>query len=575
MKEEDTGLANIKVDFQIRHTRVEGPGLRYAIWVHEPSSPIRSTVDAHHNDDSHLFQVSAEVIAHEVVNAGVQGITILGGEPFDQASELADLARLVHAHGLTVMLYSRYRLSELRSRALNDRGVRLLLSHTDLLVSGSLGQWAPDQARRWVGSVNQQLHFLSDAYTPESQVWSISHEVPHQREIRIYDHHATHQTILTNGWPHHFPNQQIVESSFTLKLSQALGLQWLDELFHRETLTINSSQDWHHDTAYWSLAFDRARKRCLYWVLEMSHGVRLPRLIHGRLLEVNILDLDPDLHPLRFGPETEALLSGPDAWRTSLKHSWETKSTTPDSKLIRWFTPHEPQVIYLGDWLLLASFWSKLKQDQITAQLCQELMQRPRNERNKIRAWFFHTSPLCALLDLSEGIPWLMSYPQNDLPAQMDHVFSLISPGLSHFWFNQVSHEHTSQEHFTGDGWHALHSIAILNQWAAEMRYFSLGEACITTVSRALMGIAPDSFFKGTAPSIEHLSIERARRHQICNISLPWQPIIERAQQVRYGEEDYLQAQLTLRYSSRWRSMFDSLQELTQYAKRLVNASSE
>ena len=151
----------IKVVTFVSRTRVEGPGVRYAIWLKNPLD------QASHDEWAHTpspLEYTPEALAHKVIEADVDGITLLGFEPFKQAQSLCDLARLMHNAGRTVVVYTGYGYSHLKSIALEEHGVRMLLSHTDILITGSLAQWSPDQSRRWVGSINQQVHFLSEAY---------------------------------------------------------------------------------------------------------------------------------------------------------------------------------------------------------------------------------------------------------------------------------------------------------------------------------------------------------------------------------------------------------------------------
>ena len=86
-------------------------------------------------------------IAGEALEAGVEGVTFLGGEPFAQPEAFAEIAERVRARGLSVMIFSGYTLAELH--ALSDPAVERLLSGTDLLVDGRYVE-ACEQYRRLV-----------------------------------------------------------------------------------------------------------------------------------------------------------------------------------------------------------------------------------------------------------------------------------------------------------------------------------------------------------------------------------------------------------------------------------------
>ncbi|MGL4553454.1 MAG: 4Fe-4S cluster-binding domain-containing protein, partial [Gemmataceae bacterium] len=84
------------------------------------------------------------------------------GEPTSHAAGAAALARACQARGLSVMFFTGYLLEELRSR--RDPEIDALIDHTDILVDGPYVREQPDTARRWIGSTNQRVHFLTGRY---------------------------------------------------------------------------------------------------------------------------------------------------------------------------------------------------------------------------------------------------------------------------------------------------------------------------------------------------------------------------------------------------------------------------
>ncbi len=126
------------------------------------------------------------------IPAGVEGVTILGGEPFEQADEAAEFVRLGKARGLTAMVFSGYTIAELRERAT----AAPLLDQLDLLVDGRYDRERPEpkppEGRRWIGSANQVMHYLTRAYTPDDPQMRAANTI----EIRI-----SPQGLLVNGWP--------------------------------------------------------------------------------------------------------------------------------------------------------------------------------------------------------------------------------------------------------------------------------------------------------------------------------------------------------------------------------------
>jgi anaerobic ribonucleoside-triphosphate reductase activating protein len=121
---------------------------------------------------------------------GVEGITFLGGEPLAHAAGAAALAAGLRGRGLTVMVFSGYTLEE--ARRLPDPAVGELLALTDILVDGPYLRDFPDTQRRWIGSTNQRIHFLSERYSADDSRW----RRPNTLEIRLRGRELT-----VNGFP--------------------------------------------------------------------------------------------------------------------------------------------------------------------------------------------------------------------------------------------------------------------------------------------------------------------------------------------------------------------------------------
>jgi anaerobic ribonucleoside-triphosphate reductase activating protein len=111
------------------------------------------------NPDSGFLSKVKEVFA-EIKKAAPEcdGITISGGEPFDQAAPLAELCKLVKSCTcLDVMVYSGYTINEIKAGA---RDMNLLLETADMLIDGEYRQELPTR-KFWRGSDNQNLYLLT------------------------------------------------------------------------------------------------------------------------------------------------------------------------------------------------------------------------------------------------------------------------------------------------------------------------------------------------------------------------------------------------------------------------------
>lgn len=158
------GKMKLRIFNILKNTKVEGPGVRYCIWTQGCSRHCRGCQAVHTwaHDGGKVFEVD-EIISDILRQRGIEGITFLGGEPFEQAKACGLIAREVKKNGLSVLCFTGGLLEELRLEEKN----RLLLENTDLLIDGAFEQEKLDYSRPWCGSSNQRYHFLTDRYNEE------------------------------------------------------------------------------------------------------------------------------------------------------------------------------------------------------------------------------------------------------------------------------------------------------------------------------------------------------------------------------------------------------------------------
>lgn len=147
-------------------TEVEGPNKRFCLWV---QGCKRHCVGCWAKE-TWKFGVgtdySVEELTELVTNQKeIEGVTFLGGEPFEQAEPLSRFAQNVKKLGLSVVCFTGYTIEELRAK--NSQAVNKLLENIDLLVDGGFEKDNFDLSRPWVGSSNQRYIFLTDFYSPE------------------------------------------------------------------------------------------------------------------------------------------------------------------------------------------------------------------------------------------------------------------------------------------------------------------------------------------------------------------------------------------------------------------------
>jgi anaerobic ribonucleoside-triphosphate reductase activating protein len=175
-------------------TEAEGPGRRFAVWVQ--GCPMRCPGCC--NPEMLRFEGGAprdprDLAAEALAAPGIEGVSLLGGEPFAHAAGLAVFARAVRDAGLSVMIFSGYTRAEIEAMAARgEPGVGELFAACDLLVDGRYDRARPDRERRWIGSTNQVVHRLSDRYADAGALLRDKNTI----EIRL-----AKGELVVNGWP--------------------------------------------------------------------------------------------------------------------------------------------------------------------------------------------------------------------------------------------------------------------------------------------------------------------------------------------------------------------------------------
>lgn len=173
-------------------TEAEGPGRRFAVWCQGCSIRCSGCFNPHLWTPKGGFEIDPYALADQAIAAEVDGVTLLGGEPFDQALAFASFACAVREAGLSVMTFTGHYLEDLGGTNAPE-GAESLLAATDLLVDGPYISSKVDLGRPWVGSRNQHFRFLTDRYRHlEAEL----EDLPDRVEIRV----GTDGTVRVNGW---------------------------------------------------------------------------------------------------------------------------------------------------------------------------------------------------------------------------------------------------------------------------------------------------------------------------------------------------------------------------------------
>lgn len=136
---------------------VDGPGRRSVIQVTGCSIRCQGCYVPYTHERSAGKLVPISSIVQEIIanQANHDGLTILGGEPFDQAGSVAELIFRLRNIVTHIAVYSGYTVEKLIGRG--DSNTNYILTHVDLLVDGPFISELISEVGEYRGSQNQRL----------------------------------------------------------------------------------------------------------------------------------------------------------------------------------------------------------------------------------------------------------------------------------------------------------------------------------------------------------------------------------------------------------------------------------
>ncbi len=156
----------IRVAQWVASTLSEGPYERFALWVQGCGIGCPGCCNPEMQDPAAGHEITVgELLGIILAEPDIEGVTLLGGEPFDQATSLGILASLIAGEGLGVITFSGYTLEALR----RNPEAAVLLAASDILVDGPYIRAQHVSGRRLIGSANQHIHFLSERYRENAE----------------------------------------------------------------------------------------------------------------------------------------------------------------------------------------------------------------------------------------------------------------------------------------------------------------------------------------------------------------------------------------------------------------------
>ena len=154
-------MAWINLAKMIDVTEAEGPGLRAAIWVQGCLKRCQGCCNGQFLKikPAELCQTSQiiERIQYAQQEHQIEGITLLGGEPFLQAEALIPFATIVKKNSLNLIAYTGYYFEDLLKLSAENTNIMELLKYIDVLIDGPFVLQQKDLSIPFRGSKNQRL----------------------------------------------------------------------------------------------------------------------------------------------------------------------------------------------------------------------------------------------------------------------------------------------------------------------------------------------------------------------------------------------------------------------------------
>jgi anaerobic ribonucleoside-triphosphate reductase activating protein len=156
--------------------------------------------ETHERENGRLTSIGEIVRGVDEQRTRHDGVTILGGEPFDQAESLSALVERLKAKNYHITVYSGYTLENLLAR--DEECVNRVLAKIDLLIDGAFDRNLTRNAGEYRGSSNQRLilHPISRVKMKDEKPTSVAAGDEEKRRQSETEFNQSMAECLDEGW---------------------------------------------------------------------------------------------------------------------------------------------------------------------------------------------------------------------------------------------------------------------------------------------------------------------------------------------------------------------------------------
>lgn len=147
----------MRINTILKESISNGPGKRGVVWVQGCDKACKGCFNQEAQSYCGGYEMSPEEILKEFDLNKIEGLTVSGGEPFDQREELKKLLTLAEEKQLNTLVYSGYVYEQLLSNNFE------VLRHCNYIIDGPYMKDKPSKCR-WAGSGNQRFLQLKDGH---------------------------------------------------------------------------------------------------------------------------------------------------------------------------------------------------------------------------------------------------------------------------------------------------------------------------------------------------------------------------------------------------------------------------
>lgn len=152
-------MIRIQKHMIVENEHLYGPGKRLLIYLKGCSLHCKGCINPHLWSFDGGQQIAEEEILQLCQKEKVDGITLHGGEPLDQAVELLKIVKLIKENGLSVILFTGYNKKELNSYQ------NMIWNLSDIVIAGRFIFEKRNTNLQFRGSTNQRVYVHKGIYS--------------------------------------------------------------------------------------------------------------------------------------------------------------------------------------------------------------------------------------------------------------------------------------------------------------------------------------------------------------------------------------------------------------------------